>query len=87
MDDTTRKKKLRSWYLKHPCETLGFFEGYKWLEEGLEKGDLDLRKLCMNSTYGLFRTPAEVLDWVENGTIPDYLSTTRTAQTPDKTEI
>lgn len=29
---------LRTWYLGNPCWTLDFFEGYKWLEKGIEEG-------------------------------------------------
>jgi hypothetical protein len=64
---------LRTWYLGNPCWTLDFFEGYKWLEKGIEEGDLDLRKFCMNRLHGIFSTPQDALEWVKNGTIPSYL--------------
>lgn len=67
------KRQLREWYYRNPAEGLPFFEGYKWLEKGIESGDIELRKLCINRLFGIFRTPQDALDWVKEGTIPHYL--------------
>lgn len=72
-NNSSRQTELRAWYMKNPCESLGFFEGYRWLEKGIEEGDLGLRKSIMNRLYGLFRTPQDALEWIKNGTIPPYL--------------
>lgn len=81
----TEEEKLRVWCIEHPCPTLNFFEGYRWLEKGIEVGDLSLRKSCMTRLYGLFRNPQDALEWVKSGTVPPYLKE-EDCKVLDKTE-
>lgn len=66
---------LRLWHLKHTTGQMPFIEEWRWLEQGITAGDLNLRKYCIR-THGLgrFASPQEMLDWIKHGTIPRHWS-------------
>lgn len=71
------KIKLRLWLLNNYNQMndygQSFFQLWKWLEEGLEKDDTYLRKICLTCSYGMFKHPQEALEWINTGVIPSHL--------------
>lgn len=73
MNTQHTKCELRLWYLQNiETPSISFFQGYEWLEKGIEEGDLELRKGCINRAFGIFCTPQDQLDWIKEGIIPTY---------------
>lgn len=85
-EEVAKAQELRAWCLENAPRNNNFFETCKWLEQGIQEGDLKLRKFCITHCHGIFKTPQDAFDWINTGTIPPYLES-KCPSTLGKTDL